>query len=165
MKTLTAILLSLVVAGGALYLAFSLAMGTTTGGCATALLQGTLVEHDGALGVESVPPGTTTPVSWPFGYGVGSENGTLTLTRLFSVVAREGEEVSVGGGMAADNVTFAACGPVTLGLMFPPEPSPAVEAPSDAERWRAIGAGLRGRPRVGRQSRTMCVPVSPWTAR
>lgn len=118
MKKLAAILFPLVIAGGTLYLLFAFMTGAPGGGCATALLQGTLVEQDGTLAVESVPPGTITTVSWPFGYGVGREDGTLTLTRLFTTVARVGDEISVGGGMAADNVTFAACGQVTLGLTF-----------------------------------------------
>ncbi len=121
MKKLAAILFPLLIAGGTLYLLFAFMTGTTTGGCPTALLQGTLLEQDGTLAIGSVPPGTVSKVSWPFGYGVGDENGTLTLTRLFTIVAREGDEVSVGGGMASDNVTFAGCGQVTLGLMFPPE--------------------------------------------
>jgi hypothetical protein len=129
MKKLAAILLPLVVAGGTLYLLFAFTTGSTTGGCATALLQGTLVEHDGTLAVESVPPGTISRVSWPFGYGVGSENGTLVLTHLFTTVARVGDQVSVGGGMASDDVTFAGCGPVTLGLMWPTQ-----EAPSEPPR-------------------------------
>ena len=124
MKKLIAVLASLAVAGGALYLGFALATGTTTGGCATALLQGRLVEIDGTLAVESVPPGTVTKVRWPFGYGVGDEAGTRTLTRVFMTVAREGDEVSVGGGTFGDDTTFSGCGQVTLGLVFPPQAMP-----------------------------------------
>jgi hypothetical protein len=118
---LVAVLVALALAGGALYLGFALALGTTTGGCPTALLQGTLVEVDGTLGVESVPPGSVSKGDWPFGYGVGDEDGTLVLTRLFTTVAREGDQVSVGGGSSSDDATFTACGSVSLGLMFPQE--------------------------------------------
>jgi len=128
MRKLAVLVFALAMTGGALWLTMALAMGTTTGSCATALLQGTLVEQDGTLAVESVPPGTVTKVTWPFGYGVGTEGGTLVITRLFTVVAREGDEVSVGGGMLSDDVTFNGCGQVTPGLMFPPEPTPS---------WRA----------------------------
>ncbi len=128
MKKLIAVLASLGIAGGALYLGFALAAGTTTGGCPTALLQGMLVEVDGSLGVESVPPGTISKVEWPFGYGVGQEDGTLVLTRLFSTVAREGDEVSVGGGVLGNDATFTGCGQVTLGLTFPPQESPSEPA-------------------------------------
>jgi hypothetical protein len=88
-------------------------------GCATALLQGTLVELDGTLAVASVPGGHVTRVEWPFGYRVGEEDGTLTLTRVFTTVAREGDLVSMGGGEGGPG--FRACGPVTLGLLSPPE--------------------------------------------
>ncbi len=120
MKKLIVALVTLVIAGGTLYLAMAFAMGTTSGGCPTALLQGTLVEVNGGLGVESVPPSTITRVSWPFGYGVSEEDGTLVLTRLFGTVAREGDQVSAGGGFSSDDSTFTACGQVSLGLMFPP---------------------------------------------
>ncbi len=108
MKKLITVLAALAATGGALYLAFALAMGTTSGGCPTALMQGTLVEVDGALGVESVPPGSVSKVDWPFGYGVGEEDGTLVLTRVFTTVAREGDRVSVGGGWFGDESTFTA---------------------------------------------------------
>jgi hypothetical protein len=135
------ILVSLAIAGGGLWLAAALAMGTTTGGCAAALLQGRLVEQDGTLAVESVPSGTITRVTWPFGYGIGTENGTLTVTRLFSTVAREGDEISVGGGMAADNTTWAGCGQVTPGLIFPPE-----EIPSEPTRATLTVTGTAYEP-------------------
>jgi hypothetical protein len=120
-KKLAAILAVTAVLGSALWLGFGLAMGTTSGGCPTALLQGTLVEVDGTLGVESIPPGTVSRVAWPFGYGVGEEDGTLVLTRVFVTVAREGDQVSMGGGWFGDETVFSACGPVTLGLYPPPE--------------------------------------------
>src|SRR3990172_8804328 len=104
-------------------------LGTASlGGCPTALVQGTLVRVDGTLGVEPVPPGQVMPVAWPIGYGIRDDRGVLVLTRFLVVdVAREGETVSVGGGMSANNSTFQGCGPVTHGLLFPqlgPHPPP-----------------------------------------
>jgi hypothetical protein len=123
-----AVLAALALAGGALYLGFALALGTTTGGCPTALLQGTLVEVDATLGVESVPPGSVSTVDWPFGYGVGEEDGTLILTRLFTTVAREGDQVSVGGGSSSNDAIWTACGSVSLGLLWKPEEIPSEPA-------------------------------------
>jgi hypothetical protein len=71
--------------------------------------------------VVSVPPGSVSKVDWPFGYGVGEEDSTLVLTRLLTTVAREGDQVSVGGGSSGDDATFTAWGSVSLGLMFPQE--------------------------------------------
>ena len=125
MRKLIAALVALVIAGGALYLVMAFATGTTSGGCPTALMQGTLVDVDGSLGVESVPPGSVSKVDWPFGYGVGEENDMLVLTRLFTTVAREGDPVSVGGGFLGDDSSFTACGPVSLGLQWPAEEIPS----------------------------------------
>jgi len=96
-------------------------LGTASlGGCPTALVQGTLVKVDGTLGVEQVPPGRVMPVAWPIGYGIRDDQGVLVLTRFLVVdVAREGDTVSVGGGMSADDSTFQGCGPVTNGLLSP----------------------------------------------
>ena len=119
MRKIIAVLGVIAVAGGTLALAVALA---TAGpfGCPTALLQGTLVELDGTLAVAAVPGGGVTRVEWPFGYGVvGDEEGRLTLTRMFTTVAREGDLVSMGGGEGGPG--FRACGPVTLGLLLPPE--------------------------------------------
>ena len=90
------------------------------GGCPTALVQGRLVSVDGTLGVQPLPPGQAMPVTWPIGYGGRDDQGVLVLTRFLVVdVAREGDTVSVGGGMSADNSTFQGCGPVTNGLLIP----------------------------------------------
>lgn len=115
-----AILGTLVVGGG--WLGFNLAMAGP-GGCATALLQGTLVESDGTLAVQGPGGGPPAAVHWPFGYAVERRDGRLVLTRLFQVVAREGDVVGVGGGMLDDDATFDGCGPVTLGWVIPPEPT------------------------------------------
>lgn len=118
MRRLLAVIASLGVAGAALVLAFALATAGP-GGCPTALLEGTLVERDGTLAVASAFDGTVVGVRWPFGYGVGEENGTLTLTRVFATVARAGDTVSMGGG-SGDGGVFAACGPVAVGLELRP---------------------------------------------
>ena len=90
------------------------------GGCQTALLQGTLVDLDGTLGVQQEPPGRAVPVAWPIGYGVRGDQGVLVLTRFLVVdIAREGDTVSLGGGMTAGDSTFVGCGPVRNGLLLP----------------------------------------------
>ena len=113
---------ALVVGGG--WLAMSLALGTTSWGCPTALVQGTLVELDGSLGVQGPNGGPPGAVRWPFGYAVERRDGTLVLTRLFQVVAREGDVVGVGGGVLGDDDVFDGCGVVTIGWVIPPEPTP-----------------------------------------
>jgi hypothetical protein len=102
-----------------------LALALTTagpGGCPTALLQGRLVNAGDSLAMAGVPGGGITAVEWPFGYGVGEEDGLLTLTRVFATVAREGDLVSVGGGEGGPG--FRACGPVSMGLMWTPDEVP-----------------------------------------
>jgi hypothetical protein len=114
-KKLVAALITLGLAVGVLYLGLALAAGTTTGGCPTALLEGTLVEQDGTLAVRTTQGGAIARVQWPFGYSVGEENGKLTLTRVFITVAREGDPVSMGGGSSSDDRVFFACGTVAVG--------------------------------------------------
>lgn len=120
MRKLIVLLGSLAVVAGTLTLALALSTAGLAG-CPQALLQGTLVEHEGTLAV-AAPDGTVTPVEWPFGYGVGEEDGTLTLTRPFTTVAREGDLVSMGGG--AGGAGFRGCGPVTPGLLSPADGTP-----------------------------------------
>lgn len=82
-------------------------------GCPTALLEGELVEDGGALAVAPPGGGPAVGVEWPPGYGVGTEDGRLVLTRLFAVVARLGDRVVMGGGEGGEN-RFRACGPVAI---------------------------------------------------
>jgi hypothetical protein len=106
-----------IVAAGAIGSAGIVLGSASLGGCPTALLQGTLIELDGTLGVQQTPPGQAMPVAWPIGYGVRDDRGVLVLTRFLVVdVAREGDTVSVGGGMSRDNSIFQGCGPVRNGL-------------------------------------------------
>lgn len=114
MRRIVVVLTGFALTAGALYLSFALLAGTTTGACPTALLEGVLIEQDGSLAVQSVPEGGVATVQWPFGYGIGEENGTLTLTRVFMTVAREGDLVSMAGGVPADDSVFVACGPISL---------------------------------------------------
>jgi hypothetical protein len=120
-----AALAALVVVAGTALLAVALGSGSL-GSCPTALLQGRLVNAGGTLAVANVPGGGVTLVEWPFGYGVGEDDGTLTLTRLFATVAREGDLVSVGGGEGGPG--FRGCGPVELGLAWSPDEVPVEPA-------------------------------------
>lgn len=81
-------------------------------GCPAALLEGDLVEDGGTLAVRS-SGGALVGVDWPLGYGVGTEDGRLVLTRLFVVVARPGDRVSMGGGEGGEH-RFRACGPIAI---------------------------------------------------
>ncbi len=62
-RWIVAALTALAATVGALYLGFALLAGTTTGSCPTALLQGELVEQDGALAVRAIPEGGVSKVA------------------------------------------------------------------------------------------------------
>jgi hypothetical protein len=78
-----------------------------------ALLGGTLTQNpQSGLGVTSADR-QSMPVEWPFGYSARSELGRLALVdETGQVVAREGDEISVGGGFGTQ--FWHACGPVTI---------------------------------------------------
>ncbi|MEI7744998.1 MAG: hypothetical protein WCK58_14765 [Chloroflexota bacterium] len=133
MRKVIAVLAPLAVLGGALLLLFGL-VTASPGGCPTALLQGTLVEQDGTLAIASVPDRRVVAVGWPFGYRVTREEGALTLVRVIWPVAREGDQVSVGGGEGGPG--FQGCGPVTLGL-------------SVGQQAAGARSGVEGRERLG----------------
>ena len=80
--------------------------------CMDALLGGTLVKHaQSGLGVGS--EGELTAVEWPFRYSASLEGGRLVLLdETGKVVAREGDEINVGGGFG--NQFWHACAPVTV---------------------------------------------------
>lgn len=82
-------------------------------GCPTAGLDGELVEDGATLAVRSAHGGSVVGVEWPPGYGVGTEDGRLVLTRLFVVVARPGDRVTMAGGEGGEG-RFRACGPVAV---------------------------------------------------
>jgi hypothetical protein len=84
-------------------------------GCATALLEGTLVaDGQDGLAVRHAE-GNVTPVIWPDGVGIGHDGDELVLTNQLGLpIAHEGEFVSMAGGVPGDDSTFAACGPIAV---------------------------------------------------
>ena len=80
--------------------------------CPTALLEGTLVRHDEAgVAVQGDPNVPATPVVWPHGWAARDVEGVRELLDADgSVVAREGDFVSAGGGMDAADTAFLPCG-------------------------------------------------------
>jgi len=100
----------------AVVLLASIALGSAgCSGCATALLEGVLVaDGHGGLAVQGTG-GTVTPVEWPGDAHVTQDGDHLALANTLGFVfAREGEFVSMGGGMAGEGPTFAACGPIAV---------------------------------------------------
>ncbi|HSL77520.1 MAG TPA: hypothetical protein VK867_11280 [Candidatus Limnocylindrales bacterium] len=93
-----------------------IAAATTSGcrvaqGCPAALLSGVLVERDGALVVQA-PSGDVTAVDWSK-YWVRREDGKLIVAEWFNVLAREGDTVNLGGGVAGEgDGPFKVCGQV-----------------------------------------------------
>lgn len=81
--------------------------------CMDALLGGTLTKHaQSGLGITSAD-GQQTPVEWPFRYSSRLEGGRIILLdETGKVVAREGDELNVGGGFG--NQFWHACAPVTV---------------------------------------------------
>ena len=83
--------------------------------CMDALIGGTIIRAAATgLGLRSAD-GTLTAVEWPFGYTARIANGKVELLdETGQVVAREGDDISVGGGFGND--LWHACGPVTVAL-------------------------------------------------
>lgn len=81
--------------------------------CMDALLGGTLaINNQSGLGVTS-PGGETMAVEWPFGYTARNEGGrAVLLDETGKVVAKVGDEITVGGGFGTQ--FWHACGPVTV---------------------------------------------------
>jgi hypothetical protein len=77
--------------------------------CMMALLVGTLVrDPETGLGV-SGGRGEATPVLWPFGYTARLELDKVVLAdETGRTIAREGDQVSLGGGSGADEL-WRAC--------------------------------------------------------
>jgi hypothetical protein len=80
--------------------------------CMDALLGGVLaVNNQSGLGVDT--DGEKMPVEWPFGYSARMESGRIALLdEAGKVVARVGDEITVGGGFG--NQFWHACGGVTV---------------------------------------------------
>jgi hypothetical protein len=81
--------------------------------CMDALLAGTLTRSAASgLGV-AAENGQSTAIEWPFGYSARVEADRVVLVdETGKVVAREGEAISLGGGLG--NALWYACGPVTV---------------------------------------------------
>lgn len=79
--------------------------------CMDALIGGTLARHpQSGLGITSAD-GQSTPVEWPFGYTARAEGDRIALLDAEGrVVAREGDQIQVGGGFGTN--LWHACGPV-----------------------------------------------------
>ena len=123
MRTLAVVIVAAVAGLGALWGGIMLATASP-GGCATALLEGTL-EDDPSAGslLVRTDDGRAVSVTWPIGYGIGGgANGDAVLTRLFIQVARPGDRVSMGGGEGR-GADFAACGVIRV-TAGPASPEP-----------------------------------------
>ena len=85
--------------------------------CMDALMGGTIVRTPASgLGLQSAGA-PVTAVEWPFGYTAAEANGRVSLLdETGKVVAREGDEITIGGGMG--NLVWYACGPVTVTKPF-----------------------------------------------
>lgn len=81
--------------------------------CMDALMGGRLTRHaQSGLGI-SAADGTQTAVEWPFRYSAWLVNGRIVLhDETGKEVAREGDEITVGGGLG--NALWHACAPVTV---------------------------------------------------
>ena len=77
------------------------------------LMGGKLAKHpQSGLGISSAD-GSQSPVEWPFRYSARVEFGrVILLDETGKVVAREGDEITVGVGASSDNIRLRA--PVTV---------------------------------------------------
>ena len=100
----------------ALVLAVSISSSGCAGvgqGCPAALLSGQLVEIDGALTVKA-PNGEMIAVDWS-NYSLRREGEDLVVTDVWgTVLAREGDDVALGGGFLPNDVAFKVCGQVKV---------------------------------------------------
>ena len=81
--------------------------------CMDALAGGTLAANNASgLGINSAG-GEQMAVEWPFGYAARNNLGAIELLdETGKVVAKVGDEITVGGGFG--NQFWHACGPVTV---------------------------------------------------
>jgi hypothetical protein len=83
--------------------------------CMAALISGTLV-RDAPTGIAIRDArGLVHQVVWPFGYAARDDGGRLVvLDASGSVVAHEGDRVSIAGGETGTDGTWLACGGTTI---------------------------------------------------
>ncbi len=86
----------------------------TAQGCPAALLEGELLPDDADGFLVRHESGPVTAVIWPDGYTVRDGEARELLDPDGRVAAREGEFVSLGGGMTLDDAAFVVCGPFTV---------------------------------------------------
>ena len=89
--------------------------GAPTNLCMAALGGGVLARNPvSGLGFIH-PDGKAVSVLWPFGYSARIEGAqAVLLDDEGTVVAREGDKVTLGGGYGAGDDTFTACGVVSI---------------------------------------------------
>jgi hypothetical protein len=79
--------------------------------CPGALLEGELIRDDASGFLVRHAEGFVTPIVWPAGYTVRDADARELLDPSGAVVAREGDEVALGGGFTEGDTAFIVCGP------------------------------------------------------
>lgn len=82
------------------------------GGCPTALIEGVLAPSAESVVGLAGADGIAHPVRWPNGWFATDDNGLVLRDGRGGEVAREGEFISAGGGMDAQDRLFIVCGEV-----------------------------------------------------
>jgi len=95
----------------------------TPAACMAALMTATLVRHPRSGAGLADTDGHVVAVIWPFGYFARDDGGRLAvIDGSGTVLAHEGDLVSVGGGFAGDDEsTWTGCGGIAA--VLPPAPS------------------------------------------
>ncbi len=88
--------------------------GSTPVECPAASLEGELLRDDASGFLVRHAEGFVTPIVWPDGYSVRNGEVRELLDPTGAVVAREGDSVSLGGGMIGNDEAFGVCGPFTV---------------------------------------------------
>jgi len=78
--------------------------------CPAALLEGELVPDEEFGFVVAHPDGLSSPVTWPYGYVARDAERRELLDETGRVVAREGDQVALGGGEGQQGPGFVVCG-------------------------------------------------------
>ena len=82
--------------------------------CMAALIAGTLVA-DVRWGIAlDDPAGFVREVVWPSGYAARDDGRLLLLNEAGRVVAREGDQVTIGGGEIGSDGAWLGCGGLTV---------------------------------------------------